>query len=328
LNNKNESVDSQSHGGGNDTPPGEAVREIDFSEFAPADYNKWKESAVVALKGTPFEKSMYTPTYEGITLEPLYTAEHASAIEAPKSFPGVYNFARGGKASGYISKPWEIAQPSDALSPADANVQIRRDLEKGATTLSLLLDGSSLLGLDADVSDAGWESGLSVSTLSDMESLFDSIDLTRYPIHIYAGASSTPLIGLAAALAERRGILPDRLRGCIGADPLGSWLQNGGIFCDADQLFDEMAHAIFWTEKHMPAMRTVLIRGSIVHNGGGSAIQEVGCAIAETVETFRNLRTRQISIDMFARHLRFEFSLSSNFFMEIAKIRAAREVWA
>ncbi|MDR1648716.1 MAG: acyl-CoA mutase large subunit family protein [Synergistaceae bacterium] len=311
---------------------GSLSAEIDFSEFPTANYEKWKEAAVTALKGTPFEKSMYTSTYEGITLEPLYTAEHVKNLGAPGTFPGAGSFLRGGKASGYIANPWEIVQPCDIPFTAEANAQIRHELEKGVTTLAILLDGLTLWGVDADA--PGTEEreakrrGVSVSALYDLERLFESIDLTRYPIHIYAGASSAPLLGFIAACAENGGVPLDRLRGCIGADPLGSWLRNGVLLCGLDRLFDETAHAVLWAKRYMPGMKVIRIQGGVVHNGGGSAVQEVGCAIAAAVETFRALHARQVDIDTFASHLSFEFSQSSNFFMEIAKIRAARTVWA
>jgi methylmalonyl-CoA mutase len=307
---------------------GEADAKINFDEFPSVSYEEWKEAAIGALKGAPFEKSMYTSTYEGITLDPLYTAENTKNLDSPRSFPGAGSLLRGTNASGYIAAPWEIAQPADALLPEDAGGQVRHELEKGASAAAVLLDGASLRGLDADAGSAADSPGVSLSTLEDVEKLFGSLSLERSPIHLYAGASSAPLLGFVAAFAKKRGIPLDRLSGCIGADPFGAWLQNGALCCGTDRLFDEMAQGILWTEKHMPRMRTVLIRGSVVHNGGGNAIQEAGGALAAAIEAIRAMSARQVDVNAFARHLRFEFSLGSNFFMEIAKIRAVREIWA
>jgi methylmalonyl-CoA mutase len=308
-----------------------STEEINFDEFPSSNYEEWKGAAVAALKGTPFEKSMYTSTYEGITLEPLFTAEHMKNVGPPEAFPGMGSLTRGVKASGYIASPWEVVQPCDTPSPEGANLQTRREMEKGVTTLSLLLDDATLRGIDADAADvsaAAGGRGVSISTLLDLERLFDSTGLDRRPIHIDAGASSAPLLGFVGAWAEKHGVPCGRLRGCIGADPLGTWLRNGSLSCSIGRLFDEMAHGILWAEKYMPNMRTVLMRGAVVHNGGGSAVCEVASVMAAAVETLRALMERQVDIDAFARHLRFEFSLSSNFFMEIAKIRAVRWVWA
>ena len=304
------------------------TEEINFDEFSPVNFEEWKESAISALKGVPFEKSMYTSTYEGITLEPLYTAEHVKNLGSFRTFPGESSLIRGYKASGYISKAWEIAQPADSTLPTDSNAQLRVELQKGSSSIAVLLDNLALQGRDADASETPGGHGVSLSTLQDMENLFESIELSQNPINIYAGASAAPILGFLAAYAEKHAIPLDSIHGCVGADPLGYWLQNGDLFCDTDQLFDEMAHCLFWTKEHMPRMRTILIRSAAVHNSGGSAVQEIGCAMAAAVETIRKLRPRQIDVDTIARHLRFEFSLSSNFFMEIAKIRAVREVWS
>jgi methylmalonyl-CoA mutase len=301
-------------------------QDVDFGEFDAADYGKWKETATASLKGASFEKSMYTPTFEGITLEPIYTAGHTEALRAFRAFPGAGTFLRGTSASGYLSRPWEIAQPCDAALPKEANEQLRHDLAKGATAVAPCLDRATLNGIDPHGQDAG--AGASLATLDDVEALLESIDVEGHDFHVYAGASCTPLLGFLSAFAKKRGIAPANLKGCIGADPAGAYLENGVLFCDTDELFDEMAHSIYWTEREMPGMRTVLVRGGVYHNGGASAVQEVACAMASAIEAVRAMRVRHLDIEAFSRHLRFEFPLSSHFFMEIAKIRAARVVWA
>ncbi|MDR2529059.1 MAG: acyl-CoA mutase large subunit family protein [Synergistaceae bacterium] len=295
--------------------------EVGFEEFAPTSYQAWKEAAASSLKGAPFDKSMYTPTYEEIRLEPLYTIEHLKGLD--KSCPGAGNLLRGSRASGYLAEPWEIAQPCDAAFPADANAQLRDDLEKGATTAAVRLDSATLAS-----TAQGEGGGVSLSDLGDVEKLFESVALDRHGLHVYAGASVAPLLGFVAAYAKKRGIPFAKLKGCVGADPLWAWVKDGTLPCGADRLFDEMAEAMRWAEKNAPQLRTVLIRGEVAHNGGASAVQEVGWAMAAAVETARAMQKRGLDIAMFSRRLRFEFPLSSNFFMEIAKIRAARAVWA
>ncbi|MDR2523071.1 MAG: acyl-CoA mutase large subunit family protein [Synergistaceae bacterium] len=303
-------------GGG---PAGAAV--VSFEEFAPVSYEAWKEAASVSLKGASFDKSMYTPTYEEIRLEPLYTIEHLKGRD--KSCPGAGNLLRGVRASGYLAEPWELAQPCDAALPGDANAQLRDDLEKGATTAAVRLDSATLKGADARAGD-----GVFLSSLADVEKLFESVALDRCGLHIYAGASAAPLLGFVAACAKKRGIPLGKLKGCVGADPLWAWVGEGTLPCGSERLFDEMAETMRWAEKNAPQLRTVLIRGEVAHNGGASSVQEVGWAMAAAVETARAMQECGLDIGTFSRHLRFEFSLSSNFFMEIAKIRAARAVWA
>ena len=301
---------------------------VDFSEFPATNYDQWKEAAIAALKGTPFDKSMYTQTYEGITLEPLYTLEHVNDIPAARTLPAELPMIRGATAAGYLERPWEIVQRSEAYAPEDANRIARQELERGATTAAFTLDGTTLKGRDAEENASCNVSGASISTLEDLETLLEGIDLAKHPLDMHCGASSAPLLAFVHAAAMGRGIPAGDLHGCIGADPIGSYARDGGTFCDLGQLYDEMAHTVYFCSKSAPNLRTVQIRGEVYHNGGANAVQEVAYVMAAAIELAREMALRHIDIDFFARHLRFEFSLGANFFMEIAKIRAARLIWA
>ena len=302
----------------------EPLPEVDFEEFVPSDYEAWKEAAVAALKGAPFEKAMFTSTYEGITLDPLYTASDTQDLRAARTFPGSYPL-RGASAAGNLRRPWEIAQFCDETLPGDAHKGIVHELDRGASTAAFVLDGCTLEGLDADVD--GTEGGVSVSSLDDLDALLGDLP-ARHPLYIYAGASALPFLALLDALAAKRKIPLETIAGCVGADPLGALLERGSLPAGLDALFDEMAQTFAWARDRETPLRTVLIRGSVFHNGGASAVQEVACAMTSAIETLRALRERGVDVAEFSRRLRFEFSLSSNFFMEIAKLRAARCVWA
>ena len=299
--------------------------EVDFGEFAPPTLEAWKEAAVAALKGAPFEKAMYTSTYEGITLDPLYTASDTQDLRAARTFPGVYPL-RGDFAAGNLRHPWEIAQFCDETLPADAHRGIAHELDRGASTVALTLDGRTLAGLDADA-DGAEGSGVSVSSCDDLDALLGGLP-AKYPLYIHAGASALPFLALLDAFAVKKVILFSALKGCVGADPLGALLEKGSLPVSLDALFDEMAQTFAWARERGTPLRTVLIRGSVLHNGGASAVQEVACAMTAAIETLRALQDRGVDIAEFSSRLRFEFSLGSNFFMEIAKIRAARRVWA
>lgn len=303
----------------------EPLPEVDFEEFVPSDYEAWKEAAVAALKGTPFEKAMYTSTYEGITLDPLYTASDTQDLRAARTFPGSYPL-RGASAAGNLRRPWEIAQFCDETLPGDAHEGIVHELDRGASTVAFVLDGRTREGLDAD-SDAAEDGGVSVSSLDDLDALLGDLP-ARHPLYIHAGASALPLLALLDALAAKRKIPLGTVAGCVGADPLGALLERGSLPAGLDALFGEMAQTFAWARDRETPLRTVLIRGSVFHNGGASAVQEVACAMTSAIETLRALRDRGVDVAEFSRRLRFEFSLSSNFFMEIAKLRAARCLWA
>ncbi|NLL37430.1 MAG: methylmalonyl-CoA mutase [Fretibacterium sp.] len=291
---------------------------LDFKEFSPETYERWKEEVVASLKGAPFDKVMYTPTYEGIQLEPLYTKTHVEGLSLPLTYPGSFPL-RGNSAGGNLARLWEIVQPCDEKLPHEARAQLERELTGGATTASALLDTNTLKGLD-EPSDAA---GVCLFSLEDVETLFKG--QTDRPLHIYAGASSAPLLGFFVAMMQKAGLPTSQLKGCIGADPMGALLE--GDLRQSEELFDEMASTLKWSEAHAPQLRTVLIRGSLFHNSGASAVQEVAYAMTSAIEAMRALQKRGLDAEVFARHVRFEFSLGSNFFMEIAKLRVARSLW-
>ena len=298
--------------------------DVSFDEFAASSYDEWKEAAVAALKGAPFEKKMFTPTYEGITLSPMYTAEDTKDLTAARTFPGSYPL-RGNEASGSVKKAWEIVQPCDETCPKAAHEAALHELERGASTAAFRLDPRTRAGLDAG--DAGEDGpGVSLSTGADVEALLGGL-LDR-PLTIYAGASAAPLLGMIEALAAKEKFDLKNLRGCVGADPMSFLLENGSLPAPLEQLWDEMAETIRWADGKGTDLRTVLIRGTVAHNGGANAVQEVACAMTAAVQTLRAMLERGITVGAFAKRLRFVFSQGANFFMEAAKLRAARVVWA
>ena len=299
--------------------------EVDFGEFAPSTLEAWKEAAVAALKGAPFDKSMFTATYEGITLNPLYTEEDTRGLEGARTFPGVYPL-RGGFAAGNLRRPWEIAQFCDETLPADAHKGIVHELDRGASTAAFVLDARTLEGRDAD--GEGIEGGgVSVSSLDDLDALLGDLP-AKHPLYVHAGASALPFLALLDAFAAKRKIPFGALTGCVGADPLSALLEKGGLPASLDAFFDEMAQTFAWARERGTPLRTILIRGSVLHDAGASAVQEVAGTMTAAIETLRALQVRDVDVAEFASRLRFEFSLGSNFFMEIAKIRVARCIWA
>lgn len=307
--------------------PQDASARVDFGEFPPTSYEEWREAAIAALKGAPFEKSMFTQTYEGITLEPLYTMEHVEDIVSAKAFPGECDMLRGVTASGYVSHPWKIAQPCDFHTPAEGNKLIRHELEKGTTSITLCIDEAAQCGSGSKDSAING-GGLPIETLGDVKTLFEDADLKKYELNVCAGASSALLVAYISEAAKQLGFPLSDLHGCIGSDPIGSYLELGTLPCELDQIFDETAHAIYHAKRHSPKLRTVFLRGDVYHNGGANAVQEVAYVMASAIEMIHAMQVRHLDAEDFAHHVRFSFSLGSNFFMEIAKIRAARVVWA
>ena len=308
----------------------EGLREkpsVSFDEFPPPTYEGWKAEAEAALKGAPFEKRLLTATYEGITLEPLYTADHIADLDLTGK-PGEAPFLRGSRPSGYLAEPWAVAQGCDEPLPEEANAVIRRELEKGTSVLHFSLDGATRRGEDWDGERA--LTGLSLSTLADLDGAFDGLDLTSRPLRIEGGFSVVPLLALIAAQARAQGrekALSD-YSGCVGADPLGALARDGSLPCPLDEIYDEMALSLHWRAARAPKVKTVLIGGDVYHDGGASATEEIACIAATAIAYVRAMEIRGFSLETIASSMAVSLSLGANFFMEIAKIRAMRQVWS
>ena len=296
---------------------------VTFDEFEPTSYETWKEAAVALLKGAPFEKKLLTKTYEGITLQPIYTQADVEALTHPLAFPGAADFLRGTDAAGYIEKPWTIAQGTDAILPEEANAILKDELKKGAQGINLVLNESARQCAPFDAKAAG--RGVAIADLNDLKAVFADIDVKQYPLHIYAGASAVPMLGLLAAYA---GADAKDYHGCVGADPIGALAQDGALPCAMTEMYDEMAAAIKFVEAKMPGVKTIMIQGSVYHNGGANAVQEVAMCMGTAINYIDAMAERGLEINQVAKQIRFNFSLGANFFMEIAKLRAAKLVWA
>ena len=306
------------------------ISEISFDEFEPTSYETWKEETILALKGGDFDKSMFTKTYEGITLKPIYIMSDTEALTHSKTYPGLESNLRGVHAAGYMSKRWTIAQQSDAMTPTETNAVVKRELQKGTTAVSFRLDTATRKGLDAKeaADDDFAKQGLSLSTLADLATVLDGIDLERQELALHGGASNVALLGNIAALAELRGITMEKLSGAVTMDPIGELVADGKLPRSLDEYYDEMAHGIAWAEKNAPGLRTVLLAADTYHDGGANDVQEVAYTMSEAITYIKAMQLRNVDINAFARHVRFHFSIGANFFMEIAKLRAAKMIWA
>jgi Methylmalonyl-CoA mutase, N-terminal domain/subunit len=309
--------------------PIEELPAVDFSEFDATTYEEWKEETILALKGADFNKSMFTKTYEGITLDPIYTLENTKELTYPHTLPSHDGCLRGINISGYIKEPWEISQLSDAALLEDVNQILKRELLKGTRSLHVKLHQISLEGLSETSDSSAYDDrGVCVSSLADMEVLLNGIDITSSPFQIDTGESNKSILGLLAAYCQEHNIDTQRISGCIGADPIGALALRGHLTKGIDPCYDELAHGIFWTKEKMPRIKSIFIRSDVYHDGGANALEEIAYAMSSGIEYIKALKVRGLSISDIAPRIRFCFSLGSNFFMEIAKIRAARIIWA
>ena len=302
--------------------------DVPLDEFTPPTYEEWKENCIALLKGAPFDKKMYTKTYEGITFDPMYFRNTTEEILPRASFPGMDDFLRGSSPTGYIKTPWGIAQACDETLPEDTNELLKHETAKGSTIYNIVLDDATKVGVDARKAKEPGKGGVSLTTLDDVHTLLDGLDFEKYPLYIYAGRTALPMLAQVAAVLKASGKGTKNLRGFIAADPIGELAASGTSQEPLATLYDEMAAAAKWALKHAPGLRTVLARSDVYSRGGANDVQETAYTISTAVTYLRELMARGLSIDEAASQIMFQFSMGANFFMQIAKLRAIRPIWA
>ena len=302
--------------------------DVPLDEFTPPTDEEWKAACEALLKGAPFEKKMFTKTYEGITFDPMYTRKHTEDILPKGVMPGMGDYLRGVDAAGYIGKPWGIAQACDETLPAENNELLRHENDKGATIYHIVLDTASRAGVDARQAEAVGDTGTSVTTVEDMHVLLTGLDLAKFPLYVYAGANAVPLLALVAAARRASGEDMAEVRGIVGADPIGALAADGKLPASLDAHYDSLAAAARWATANAPHLRTVFVRSDVYSNGGANDVQEVASVLATATAYLRALCERGLTIDEAASQIAFAFSMGANFFLQIAKLRAVRPLWA
>ena len=302
--------------------------DVPLDEFTPPTDEEWKAACEALLKGAPFEKKMFTKTYEGITFDPMYTRKHTEDILPKGVMPGMGDYLRGVDAAGYIGKPWGIAQACDETLPAENNELLRHEHDKGATIYHIVLDTASRTGVDARQAEAVGDTGTSVTTVEDMHVLLTGLDLAKFPLYVYAGANAVPLLALVAAARRASGEDMAEVRGIVGADPIGALVADGKLPASLDAHYDSLAAAARWATVNAPHLRTVFVRSDVYSNGGANDVQEVAAVLATATAYLRALCERGLTIDEAASQIAFAFSMGANFFLQIAKLRAVRPLWA
>ena len=302
--------------------------DVPLDEFTPPTDEEWKAACEALLKGAPFEKKMFTKTYEGITFDPMYTRKHTEDILPKGVMPGMGDYLRGVDAAGYIGKPWGIAQACDETLPAENNELLRHENDKGATIYHIVLDTASRAGVDARQAEKLGDTGTSVTTVEDMHVLLTGLDLAKFPLYVYTGANAVPLLALVAAARRAAGEDMKNVRGIVGADPIGTLVTDGKLPASLDSYYDSLATAARWATVNAPHLRTVFVRSDVYSSGGANDVQEVAAVLAAATAYLRALCERGLTIDAAASQIAFAFSMGANFFLQIAKLRAVRPLWA
>ncbi len=264
-------------------------------------------------------------------VEPLYTALDVVENEADDSLPGAFPFTRGIHPTGYRGKLWTMRQFAGFGSAADTNARFKFLLEHGQTGLSTAFDFPTLMGYDSDHPRSEGEvgkTGVAISSLADMETLFDGIPLDQVSTSMTINGPAVILFCFYVAAAERQGVSSTKLRGTVQNDILKEYMAQHAWCYPIEPALRLIVDLFQWGAEHAPLWNTVSISGYHIREAGSTAAQELAFTLADGFTYVERGIARGLDVDSFAPRLSFFFDIHNDFFEEIAKLRAARRIWA
>jgi methylmalonyl-CoA mutase len=299
------------------------------SDPAPASFADWK-ARFEAETGRTLEESIHR-TLEQIDLQPLYTDADLADCEHLDTMPGIAPFARGPYGSMYVTKPWTVRQYAGFSTAEESNAFYRKNIAAGQQGLSVAFDLPTHRGYDSDhpraFADVG-KAGVAVDSIADMKLLFDSIPLDRISVSMTMNGAVLPVMAFYIVAAEEQGVPMDKLSGTIQNDILKEYMvRNTYIYPPAPSM-KIIADIFSFTSRNMPKFNSISISGYHMQEAGATADLEMAYTLADGLDYVRTGLTAGIDIDAFAPRLSFFWAQGKNFFMEIAKMRAARALWA
>lgn len=298
--------------------------------FPPHTYAEWKEAAEQLLKGRPFEKTLITPTHEGIDLQPIYTRETLGELAQLGEVPGLGSRVRGSEPAGKLEGGWLVSQELSAPTPGALNAVLLKELENGQNEVNLWLDRPSREGRDADA--PGAESvgvcGLSVSTLGDLREAFQGVRPEMVSFYLHSGTSGPAVYALFLAWLKESKAPLEAIRGCLGIDPLGWMVESGNLPGDPQTMQRVLVDLIGHARRNLPNFQVLDVQGHPYHNGGANSVQEMAAVLASAVGYLKGLQDHGVKPADLVPRMRLSLSIGSNYFMEVAKFRAIRMLWS
>ncbi|MDA1100312.1 MAG: methylmalonyl-CoA mutase [Proteobacteria bacterium] len=290
----------------------------------------WRALAQKELRGGDVDDLVWQ-TPEGIAIKPLYTAADLEGLQNQESLPGFEPFLRGVRATMYTNRPWTIRQYAGFSTAGESNAFYRQALAGGQAGLSVAFDLATHRGYDSDhprvVGDVG-KAGVAIDSVEDMKVLFDGIPLDRMSVSMTMNGAVLPTLASYIVAAEEQGVARGQLAGTIQNDILKEFMvRNTYIYPPAPSM-RIVSDIIAFTANEMPKFNSISISGYHMQEAGATAVQELAFTLADGLEYARTAVNSGLDIDLFAGRLSFFFCMGMNFFMEVAKLRAARLLWA
>ena len=290
----------------------------------------WLDLAAKEMRGgDPETLTWHTP--EGIAVQPLYTREDLDGIDHLDSLPGFEPFVRGPKATMYTGRPWTIRQYAGFSTAEDSNAFYRRNLAAGQKGLSVAFDLATHRGYDSDhprvVGDVG-KAGVAIDSVEDMKILFDGIPLDEMSVSMTMNGAVVPVLASFIVAGEEQGVSRDKLSGTIQNDILKEFMVRNTYIYPPEPSMRIVADIIEYTSQEMPKFNSISISGYHMQEAGSNLVQELAYTLADGREYVRAAIAKGMDVDAFAGRLSFFFCIGMNFFMEAAKLRAARLLWS
>ena len=290
----------------------------------------WQELASKELRDKPLE-SLNKETLEGITVQPLYTHEDIQDLPHMGNLPGFAPFTRGVKATMYTGRPWTIRQYAGFSTAEESNAFYRKNLAAGQQGVSVAFDLATHRGYDSDhprvEGDVG-KAGVAIDSVEDMKILFDGIPLDQVSVSMTMNGAVIPILANFIVAGEEQGVSRAALSGTIQNDILKEFMVRNTYVYPPEPSMRIVADIIEYTSNEMPKFNSISISGYHMQEAGANLVQELAYTLADGREYVRAAIARGMNVDKFAGRLSFFFAIGMDFFMEIAKLRAARLLWS
>ena len=289
----------------------------------------WRDIAEVELRGRSVDDLTWN-TPEGIEVQPIYTQDDLDGVEHLGSLPGNAPFVRGVKATMYAGRPWTIRQYAGFSTAEESNAFYRRGLAAGQQGVSVAFDLATHRGYDSDhervVGDVG-KAGVAIDSVEDMKILFDGIPLDKVSVSMTMNGAVIPILANFIVAGEEQGVGCAALSGTIQNDILKEFMVRNTYIYPPEPSMRIVADIIEYTSANMPNFNSISISGYHMQEAGANLVQELAFTLADGREYVRAAIARSMDVDKFAGRLSFFFAIGMNFFMEVAKLRAARLLW-
>src|SRR5947208_8924751 len=293
-------------------------------DFATIDF-----AATAAAAQSAGAETWLTP--EGIPVKPAYGPSDLNGLAGLDSYPGIAPYLRGPYPTMYVTQPWTIRQYAGFSTAEDSNAFYRRNIAAGQKGLSIAFDLATHRGYDSDhprvQGDVGM-AGVAIDSIYDMRTLFSGIPLDKMTVSMTMNGAVLPVLALYIVAAEEQGVPPEKLAGTIQNDILKEFMVRNTYIYPPQPSMRIISDIFAFTSQHMPKYNSISISGYHMQEAGATADLELAYTLADGVEYIRSGVDAGLSVDKFAPRLSFFWAIGMNFFMEVAKMRAGRLLWA